>query len=88
MLKLKSTDKEKLKAQVAPVVEHVDDIALSVVVEDSDNEDEVDATPVVQEVVVEKVVEEQVAAPVQAAAATVEPVAEKKVVKKVVKKST
>ena len=89
LLKLKSTDKEKLKAQVAPVVEHVDDIALSVVVEDSDNEDEVDAAPVVQEVVapVEKVVEEQVAAPVQAAA-PVEPVAEKKVVKKVVKKST
>ena len=92
LLKLKTTDKEKLKAQVAPVIDHVDDVALSVVVEDSDNEDEVDLAPVqiqVQEVsapvqiqVQEKVVEEtvQVAAPV-------EQVVEKKVVKKVVKKS-
>jgi hypothetical protein len=85
LLKLKTTDKEKLKAQVAPVVEHVDDVALSVVVEDSDNEDE--EVPV-QEVValvqaVAPVVEEQVHVP---AVALQEPVAEKKVVKKVIKK--
>jgi len=88
LLKLKTTDKEKLKAQVVPIVEHVDDIALSVVVEDSDNEDEevhvqeTVATPApiqIQIQVQEKVVEEQVAAPV-------EQVVEKKVVKKVIKK--
>lgn len=39
LLKLKTADKEKLKAQVAPVVEEADNMALSVVVEDSDDED-------------------------------------------------
>lgn len=39
LLKLKTADKEKLKAQVAPVVEEVDNVALSVVVEDSDDEE-------------------------------------------------
>ena len=96
LLKLKTTDKEKLKAQVAPIVEHVDEVALSVVVEDSDSEDEqvlVQAqAPVVQ-------VQAPVPVPVQAQApvvqalepateevSAVETVTEKKVLKKVIKK--
>ena len=46
LLKLKTADKEKLKAQVAPVVEEADNMALSVVVEDSDEEDEPPVAPV------------------------------------------
>jgi hypothetical protein len=45
LLKLKTADKEKLKAQVAPVVEEADNMALSVVVEDSDEEDELPVVP-------------------------------------------
>jgi len=97
LLKLKSDDKQKLKAQVAPIVEEADNIALSVVVEDSDDEDTPPIptptpVPVVQQPVV-------VPAPVITPAAVVETPAvqevsasepvvatEKKVVKKVVKK--
>lgn len=87
LLKLKTTDKEKLKAQVAPVVDDVDTIALSVVVEDSDEEDMPEsvaatiAEEVVQQVVMPVVVE--MPSVVEQAA---EPVAEKKAVKKIVKK--
>lgn len=90
LLKLKTTDKEKLKAQVAPVVDHVDDVALSVVVEDSDNEEDnevVSLAPVTvfAPVVSISIVEEEV--PVVApASASVEPVLEKVLVKKVIKK--
>jgi len=95
LLKLKTTDKEKLKAQVVPTVE--DNISLSITVEDSDNEDESDellnvpvptrslAPPVtpfiaVAPAFVEQVVsEEQIQAP--------EPAVDQKVaVKKIIKK--
>jgi hypothetical protein len=94
LLKLKSDDKQKLKAQVAPIVEEADNIALSVVVEDSDDED-TPPTPTPAPVVQQPVV---VPAPVVQAPAVVETAvqevsaaepavaAEKKVVKKVVKK--
>ena len=93
LLKLKSDDKQKLKAQVAPIVEEADNIALSVVVEDSDDEDTPPTptpAPVVQQPVVVPApiaVVVETAAPAQEVSAA-EPVvaAEKKVVKKVVKK--
>jgi hypothetical protein len=99
LLKLKSGDKEKLKAQVAPVIDNVDNVALSVVVEDSDDEDEpepevktetIKATPVAapqQTVFASVPVVAPVAAPVETTTESEqvsEPVVEKK--KKVVKK--
>jgi hypothetical protein len=93
LLKLNASDKAKLKAQVAPVVEVVDDVSLSVVVDDSDDEEElpvqaqatVFATPTPQTVPVvvapTSFVEQEVA---QKPAAVAAPVV-KKVVKKVVK---
>ncbi len=92
LLKLKTTDKEKLKAQVAPVVEHIEEVALSVVVEDSDSEDEEVLAPVLAPVHVPAVIVAPVALtlsvqePVTEEVAPVETVTEKKVLKKVIKK--
>jgi len=94
LLKLNASDKAKLKAQVAPTVDVVDEVSLSVVVDDSDDEEEqlvaapvtVFAPPVAQVVapvvqVTVPVVEQEVVAQKTEAAAPVV----KKVVKKVVK---
>lgn len=95
LLKLKTTDKEKLKSQVPPVVEQVVDFHLSVDVEDSDNEaddkiiDDVTLSAPIQLSVQENVVEEKVAVPApEVITPVVEQQEEKKVVKKVVKKAT
>jgi hypothetical protein len=91
LLKLKTGDKEKLKAQVPPVVEEVDNVALSVVVEDSDDEQEPShvftsvATPS-PVITAPATVAAPVVTTVTEVVSHVEPVAEKKVVKKVVKK--
>lgn len=95
LLKLKSSDKEKLKAQVAPVIDDVDNVALSVVVEDSDDEADAPAhvftqstpAPVVSAaaaaIVAATIVDDTpIVAPAEPSAAAVE----KKVVKKVIKK--
>lgn len=95
LLKLKSGDKEKLKAQVAPVVDNVDNVALSVVVEDSDDEDEPEVKTETIKATTQQTVFASIPVPVVAPVATPvetttetdqvsEPVVEKK--KKVVKK--
>jgi hypothetical protein len=93
LLKLKTADKEKLKAQVAPVVEEADNVALSVVVEDSDDEEEpvVAAPPPLTRVATAPVVVEATpppAPPVVEEAVVEEPVvaAVAPVKKKIVKK--
>ena len=97
LLKLNASDKAKLKAQVAPTVDVVDEVSLSVVVDDSDDEEEplavppvtVFAAPVVQVVapVVQVVEQEVVAQKTEAVVQKTEaaPAVVKKVVKKVVK---
>ncbi len=95
LLKLKSADKEKLKSQPAPVIDEVDNVALSVVVDDSDDDIDIPApapvvpTPVPVVATPAPVVStpapvvEQVVAPVVSEVA--EPVAAEKK-KKIVKK--
>lgn len=93
LLKLNASDKAKLKAQVAPVVEVVDEVSLSVVVDDSDDEEELVAPAQAQVQVQETVFAPptQVQTPVVVAPTSVveQEVAQKSaapVVKKVVKK--
>ena len=95
LLKLKSGDKEKLKAQISPLVEEVDNsTSLSVVVEDSDDEQDAPLPeqtrvpePVAKvEPTVFKAVETVAVAATTAVAAAAPETAEKKVVKKIIKK--
>jgi hypothetical protein len=93
LLKLNASDKAKLKAQVAPTVDVVDEVSLSVVVDDSDDEEEQLVAPVtvfappvpVTQTVVPIVEQEVVVAAQKTEAVPVAAPAVKKVVKKVVK---